>query len=976
MIRLGPFATVVIVAAILGMAGCLTTEQHLPIGPIYGDTTSRDRSSQTTLGSVHVEIVLPRGVPASIRADAASLTPVVTFRLILINVGNTASPTSLLCQSTSVASDGIASATFTGVPPVTVIADVHIDNGRVASWSDFQGALDLFVGQNNIVMASPRGSFSESDLGAEVIRQLVASSSYEAQVVDGLATRVNAALVGFSPTTTNPYEDALRTFLAFASSLPRITTYPSACLMNQALGPGQATLTVASLGSPLNGLQITIPDGAFPSGTNLRVDVAAIASSSLPLGILPLSPFIRIDTGVIEPNRSLSIKIPVTIPVNANPLVHCFDPITGEIGLVPIIARTSNSVTVYKRLFGNRQSSMSVIRPGKKESQIGRPETASGLFVGEHPRSVDVPGFSIANLWKVVNSRGSIVTTEGFCMGWAATVDWCYHNKRSPRIGEEYYEITSRNGAVDQRFNTPAIWQDNCQAMRLVSQAQLKSHQPDLPPRIESDADNFEGVRQYLALGPVLMGLSTNDGALLHTVVVIGAKGYELSIADPSKGSADSSLATITFDPVSTRFVQYGAYQKFWPQTRAEHLDDRTIGLLWRLFERHTIGNALSKGIQGCANFPTVVVKSKSLGGMATPLAPVSVQATNSLAITLMFSDPNGRGYPAYLFRNRLSLTVETPASIDTTSEEPISKFLLSDGLNTLGFEVKMLAERESPQWGSSAGSTLLMNGHWADFQWFDVWYLAPPASVTAVGSQSCVDLRWRAVPGAETYNVYWSDNADVSSNSQSVTNASCAIVSTSVSFKHVVSPGIAKTYYYRIAATRGGVTSELSSMASATAWMDRFTRDTSPLASGVISDWQYGTQWLEGPDQPTNWNDAQSWITSIGNDWRMPTQSDCFHILERGSTRWGGDHPVYDASGTLMYTDASQSLLLPRGIFLGDKAYNVWAKTDMGGGLDGSGNAPAFDFHNPAGGVWTRAATLPSASYWNFRAFAVRKKP
>lgn len=63
-----------------------------------------------------------------------------------------------------------------------------------------------------------------------------------------------------------------------------------------------------------------------------------------------------------------------------------------------------------------------------------------------------------------------------------------------------------------------------------------------------------------------------------------------------------------------------------------------------------------------------------------------------------------------------------------------------------------------------------------------------------------------------------------------------------------------------------------------------RFLRD----ANGVISDRETGLQWLEGPDQPTSWEQAQTWISGLGNDWRTPTLEELTAIYLPDSTRKG----------------------------------------------------------------------------------------
>ncbi len=63
-----------------------------------------------------------------------------------------------------------------------------------------------------------------------------------------------------------------------------------------------------------------------------------------------------------------------------------------------------------------------------------------------------------------------------------------------------------------------------------------------------------------------------------------------------------------------------------------------------------------------------------------------------------------------------------------------------------------------------------------------------------------------------------------------------------------------------------------------------RFTRD----ALGVITDSKTNLQWLEGPNRPSSWEDAQEWIQSLGGSWRTPTLAELEGIYLPESRRKG----------------------------------------------------------------------------------------
>lgn len=63
-----------------------------------------------------------------------------------------------------------------------------------------------------------------------------------------------------------------------------------------------------------------------------------------------------------------------------------------------------------------------------------------------------------------------------------------------------------------------------------------------------------------------------------------------------------------------------------------------------------------------------------------------------------------------------------------------------------------------------------------------------------------------------------------------------------------------------------------------------RFSRDQ----NGIISDSLTGLQWLEGPDLPTSWEQAQAWTASLSEGWRTPTLEELGRLYLPDSDRRG----------------------------------------------------------------------------------------
>jgi len=53
--------------------------------------------------------------------------------------------------------------------------------------------------------------------------------------------------------------------------------------------------------------------------------------------------------------------------------------------------------------------------------------------------------------------------------------------------------------------------------------------------------------------------------------------------------------------------------------------------------------------------------------------------------------------------------------------------------------------------------------------------------------------------------------------------------------------------------------------------------------ANGVVRDTSTWLEWKAGPDKDTDWDEAKSWVQSLGGDWRMPTIDELAGLYKKG---------------------------------------------------------------------------------------------
>ena len=113
--------------------------------------------------------------------------------------------------------------------------------------------------------------------------------------------------------------------------------------------------------------------------------------------------------------------------------------------------------------------------------------------------------------------------------------------------------------------------------------------------------------------------------------------------------------------------------------------------------------------------------------------------------------------------------------------------------------------------------------------------------------------------------------------------------------------------------------------------------------ANGIVKDTSTGLEWKVGPDKDMTWDEARSWVQSLGGDWRMPTLDQLEGLYKKGM----GSHNLTS------FLKATSSK-------------NLWA---WSGETKGSSKAWVFLFSHGARIHWNRNYSIP------LRAFAVRSR-
>lgn len=267
------FAMGIVILA--GLLGCNSNDGN-PIASERISVTSAPPSERLA-SSVHFKILLPEysssqaisNLQPSVRA-VGTTSPLVTFKLILVNIGNTTAPTTTLVKEVTVGSDGSAVATFTGVPAKTVLGDIHIEGGKIGLYSDFHGALDLSANADNTLVVGPKGSKTLPDILAQTIAKIVSTPDLLDEIIPSLASKVTSIVQNLDLNSSTIVDQAV-------SQLENDTMAPVISSVNPANGARWISLDT--------NLQITFNEPVVKGTGNISIyDLKNVLYEQIPVG--------------------------------------------------------------------------------------------------------------------------------------------------------------------------------------------------------------------------------------------------------------------------------------------------------------------------------------------------------------------------------------------------------------------------------------------------------------------------------------------------------------------------------------------------------------------------------------------------------------------------------------------------------------------------------------------------------------------
>lgn len=222
----------------------------------------------------------------------------------------------------------------------------------------------------------------------------------------------------------------------------------SSAPVSQSIAPTGGEILVNDPASPISGLTIAVPEGAY-------ADVAEFAVShrpfegELPENVTALTRVITVENGGEYAGEIMTVTIPIELPED-HFAMGFFLHEDGSLEGMPLVALSKDSITIATRHFS--------------EFFIGM--VADALLAG----TIDSRFRPGRDDWHFDNV-GSYIAPKGHCAGQALSAMW-YYTERTLRGAPALYGRYDSNGGDA----TPTLWQDDSHAYRLASVVQHDMH--------------------------------------------------------------------------------------------------------------------------------------------------------------------------------------------------------------------------------------------------------------------------------------------------------------------------------------------------------------------------------------------------------------------------------------------------------------------------------------------------------------------
>ncbi len=437
---------------------------------------------------------------------------------------------------------------------------------------------------------------------------------------------------------SNPVDAVSNKIIAGESRAVVVSTVP----------PSGGTVVVNVQGDSLNGMELTVPSGAYSDARTFRISAAPIQSHQLGSNCNPVTPLITIENGGGYADEFMTLTIPISVPDNHFAMAFLYDDVTGEMEGLPLVESTRDHVKIFTANFAHsditalkRRLASGSASSGPSRSRIFVSSIEKNLLEGAN-ESTFRPGLDD---WQFTN-YGSYAAPDGHCAGQSLAAMW-YHNKK--RINGRLYGRYDNDGTR----KTPTIWQDDVGGYKFCSVLQNDMGWNSLSRKLFSTVQStIPDVITYYAASysflllhrPQFIGIANDTAG--HAVIGYAIGDGNIYVADPNYPGDVTRRIPYANGKFGTYFSGSNAAQtgvpfpviRFFGESAL--IDYSTIESRWAEVASGEIGNG---------QFPEYTVKGMNDAGTFVPLTNgftikgntlnFDISSTTSLKIATVFDE-------------------------------------------------------------------------------------------------------------------------------------------------------------------------------------------------------------------------------------------------------------------------------------------------------------------------------------------------
>ncbi len=328
---------------------------------------------------------------------------------------------------------------------------------------------------------------------------------------------------------------------------------PKTVLLEQNIPSTGGTLTILDQQSPIQGLTIHVPSGAYDTSLSFSVATQPINSHEFGEAFTPITPLIHIDNGHQFSKTPMTVTIPIELKEDEFAMGFYVNLASNTLEGIPMKNLTGTEITLLTQHFSSIVVSKISIEELIKLTHVTNPYIDTGF----------VPG---VDDWQFTN-YGSYLAPGGHCAGQVLTMAWYYHTQKQEKGEPALFNRFDNVGYAQ----TESFMEDDQLGYRFSSVIQ---HALDFESETFFDYLFFAGDNKqliyfafsyamFITKNPQLMAIyaTDNHGNILsgHAILAYKMQGYDLYVADPNYPGQtnryvhfNTSPNTYDFDPYSS----------------------------------------------------------------------------------------------------------------------------------------------------------------------------------------------------------------------------------------------------------------------------------------------------------------------------------------------------------------------------------------------------------------------------------------